>query len=85
LEGFSTNEFNEFVKNIGTVKVFDGIDEEDMSVCYTFKKYKPWSPRDIRACKAKNEKLCRTFMGCVKEAIKGKVYFNVNTKVIKKL
>ncbi len=86
----SKEEFSAFVENLDKVNeqhkisLIDGVDEEDQAICFKFNQCKATKPQEIKMAKARNEQNCKKFMQLLSKKIDGRLYFNVNHKIIKK-
>lgn len=81
------NEFSNFIENMDKIKdleLIDGVDLEDQSVCLRFNKFKPTKTQEIKFCKVMNEKVGKRFLHDLSKKLDGRLYFNVNSKIIKR-
>jgi len=83
-------EFKSFVENIEQVNIqhkislLDGIDVESQELCFKFSQVKPTKKQEITLAKVRNEQNCNKFLHALSKKLDGKLYFNVNHKVIKR-
>lgn len=88
LENFNSTEWETFKRDMSPfLKLFtiDGIDEETMSLCFKFIRAIPKSESHIKKCKEINQVYKKEFIKALRQDIRGKVYFNVNRGILKKL
>lgn len=78
-----THELNQ-INDKHLIKLIDCLDEEEQDICFRFDQCKPRKPQEIKWAKVMNEKHCKKFMSLLSKKIDGKLYFNVNHKVIKR-
>lgn len=81
------SEFSNFVENMDKIKeleLVDGVDMEDQSICFRFNKYKPTKIQEVKFCKLRNEQLGKRFLQDLSKKLDGRLYFNVNSKIIKR-
>jgi len=88
LQNFNQEEWERFKEEISpfqNIFNFDGIDEDENSVCLKFNRYVPQNDIEVRACKELNLSLKKGFIKAFSEDIRGKVYFNASKGILKKL
>lgn len=88
IQGFNDEEWETFKKEMSQhSKMFliDGIDEEDRSICFKFKRFIPKSQSEIRLCLEKNKKTEQLVLKTISQNIAPTVYFNAGKGIIKKL
>lgn len=88
LENFNREEWERFIQDLSPfTKLFtiDGIDEECQSLCFKFSRFVPKDKSQIKICKEKNLIYKKEFLKALREDIRGRVYFNVNRGVLKKI
>lgn len=88
LEGFTEEEWETFKKDMSPffkLFTFDGIDDEEKSICFKFARFKPANETQITICKKRNLLYKKEFIKAFQQDIRGKVYFNVKRGTIKKL
>jgi len=78
------NEFLNFVKNLEEMKLCDGFDIETKDICLKFCHAKPKTVSDIKRAKEINIKSCKKFLTEFSKKLDGRLYFNVNHKIIKR-
>lgn len=88
LEGYDQEEWEAFKQQMGCFPkayTYDGIDDEDHSVCFKFARHIPQSPTQIRVCKYKNAQIKKEVIKTIANNLRTRVYFNVRRGILKKL
>ncbi len=88
LQGFSDDEWETFKKEMSQhhkMFLIDGVDEEDRSICFKFKRFIPKSHSDIKLCLEKNRRTEQLVLKTISNNISPRVYFNAGKGIIKKL
>ncbi len=80
----SDNEFQSFVNNFQKMNLLDGVDEPEKEVCLRFNHAKPKTVRDIPKAKQINVRNCKRFLTDLSKKIDGRLYFNINRKILKR-
>lgn len=80
----SDNEFQSFVTNFQKMNLIDGTDFETKEVCLKFSHAKPKTVRDIPKAKQINVRNCKRFLTDLSKKIDGRLYFNINRKILKR-
>lgn len=78
-------EFADFVKHLTEMKIADGADFETKEVCFKFAQARPKTIGDITRAKEINTQNCKKFLYEFSKKLDGRLYFNVNHKIIKKI
>ena len=78
-------EFANFVKHLTEMKLLDGADFETKEVCFKFAQARPKTIGDIKKAKEINTQNCKKFLYEFSKKLDGRLYFNVNHKIIKKI
>lgn len=87
-DGLSDDEWKDFLYELDQfpkIFSFDGIDEEDKSICFKFHRYVPKQKSDIDKCLKGNRILSSKVMKIIQEKMSGRLYFNINKGFIKKV
>lgn len=87
-ENFDVEEWERFKKDLSPFTklfTFDGIDDENQSICFKFARFVPRTGTELTSCKKKNLLYKKEFIKALQQDIRGKVYFNIKRGIIKKL
>lgn len=88
LKGFSTSEWENFKKemcNFPKAYTYDGLDDEEMTVCFKFSRHIPKNSLEVMKCKKQNTRVKKDVLKAISNNLRGKVYFNVSKGILKKL
>lgn len=88
IQGFNEEEWERFKVEMSqhhTMFHVDGIDEEDRSICFKFKRFVPKSESEIKRCLNENHKTEQLVLKTISKNISSRIYFNAGKGIIKKL
>lgn len=88
IQGFNEEEWERFKSEMSqhhTMFYIDGVDEDDRSICFKFKRFVPKSESEIKRCLKENHKTEQLVLKTISKNISSRIYFNVGKGIIKKL
>jgi len=88
LQGYDEEEWENFKEQMGQFPkayTYDGIDDEEKSICFKFATYKPRNLQEVKKCNKANLRIKRDVIDTISRNIRGGAYFNVRRGTIKKV